>query len=185
MMAVGIVLGVIAWMTLCWLTLAFLTVPLTLLALSAGLAYGTALSVVGYLRIYRGTEDKQVLARPDAQARRRPRAPYPRWDDAWPCYLSWQVERDIRAAVAWPGRLANQLWAWGQGQASRYAKRYGWPLAALLPVMPVPLGFLAGVTAGTYGGWAVLAAAVEAAMAVPRLARLSAIGVLRAVDSSV
>ena len=73
--AVG--LGVAAWAVLCWLGLAFVTVPLTLLAVAAGLIGGATLTVVGYLQIYRGAEDARVMAMPDPETPRGTRAPYP------------------------------------------------------------------------------------------------------------
>jgi Double-GTPase 2 len=176
-----IFLAGVVWLVLCWLCLAFVTVPLTLFAISAGLLCGAALAINGYRRIYTGTEDKRVLARPDAEAPRWRRAPYPRWDGGWPSYLSWQAERDFLAAFAWPRRQADRFWAKGMEWASPYVL----PLMGALPLLPVPVGFLVGVTAGAYGGWAVLAAAVEIIMAIPRCLRLSAIWVLRGVDSSV
>jgi len=174
-------LAVVAWGVLCWLGLAFVTVPLTLGALAAGLIYGATLTVIGYLRIYRGAEDARVLVRPSTQTPRRPPAPYPRWDDAWPSYLSWQVERDVAAAAAWPGRQVSQLLDGGTELAMSEARL----LVGLLPATPALFGFLAGVTAGTYGGWAVLAAAVEGVLVIPRCARLCTIWALRAGDSSV
>jgi Double-GTPase 2 len=177
----GLFLAVVAWGVLCWLGLAFVTVPLTFMALAAGLIYGATLTIIGYLRIYRGTEDTRVLSRPDAETPRRPRAPYPRWDDAWPSYLSWQVERDVVAAAAWPRRRASELLAEGTELASSQVQL----LVGLLPATPALFGFFAGVAAGTYGGWAVLGAAVEAVLLIPRCARLCAIWALRAGDSSV
>jgi Double-GTPase 2 len=174
-------LGVAAWAVLCWLGLAFVTVPLTLLAVAAGLIGGATLTVVGYLQIYRGAEDARVMAMPDPETPRGTRAPYPRWDDAWPSYLSWQVERDVGAAVAWPGRMVNRLLA----EATRQARTHAGLLLGLLPATPAAFGFLAGVTAGTYGGWLVIAAAVEAVLIIPRCARLCAISALRTVDFSV
>ena len=176
-----IFLAGVAWLVLCWLCLAFVTVPLTLFAISAGLLCGAALAINGYRRIYTGTEDKRVLARPNAEAPRWRRAPYPRWDGGWPSYLSWQAERDFLAAFAWPRQQADRFWAKGM----EWARPYLLPLMGALPLLPIPVGFLVGVTAGTYGGWAVLAAAVEIIMAIPRCLRLSAIWVLRGVDSSV
>jgi len=174
-----IYLGIVAWGVACWLGLAFVTVPLALFAISAGLVYGAALTVGGYLQVYWGTEDGRILIRPDAESPRRPSAPYPHWDDAWPSYLSGQVERDIMAAAAWPLRQAHGLWA----QGIDMAMSNGLILLALLPLAPAPFVFLVGVSAGTYGGWAALAAAIEAVTAISRGARLSAIGVLRAADS--
>ena len=174
-----IFLGIVAWGVACWLGLAFVTVPLALFAISAGLVYGAALTVGGYLQVYWGTEDRRVLIRPDAESPRRPSAPYPLWDDAWPSYLSGQVERDIVAAAAWPLRQAHGLWA----QGIELAMSSGPVLLILLPLAPAPLAFLVGVSAGTYGGWTALAAAIEVVMAISRGARLSAIGVLRAADS--
>ena len=176
-----LILAGIAWLVLCWLCLAFVTVPLTLFAISAGVLCGVALAINGYRRIYTGTEDKRVLARPDAEAPRGPRAPYPRWDGGWPSYLSWQAERDFLGAFAWPRRQAGRFWAKGM----EWARPYVLPIMGALPLLPVPVGFLVGVTAGTYGGLAVLATAVEIIMAIPRSLRLSAIWVLRGVDSSV
>jgi hypothetical protein len=195
MEALGPFLGVVAWLVVCWLGLAFVTVPLTLLAIAAGLVYGATLTVIGYVRIYCGAEDEGtkgsdagvegsrregVLASPDAEARRSLRAPYPRWDDAWPSYLSWQVERDVAAVAAWPAHQANQLLVKGTEQARSQVRL----VLGLLPAAPAPFGFLAGVTAGTYVGWAVLAAAVEGVTVIPRVARLCAIWALRAIDSS-
>jgi hypothetical protein len=172
-------LGFVAWGVACWLGLAFVTVPLALFAISAGVVCGVALTVGGYLQVFWGTEDGRILIRPDAESPRRPSAPYPHWDDAWPSYLSGQVERDITAAAAWPLRQAHGLWA----QGIEMAMSNGLILLALLPLAPAPFVFLVGVSVGTYGGWAALAAAIEAVTAISRGARLSAIGVLRAADS--
>lgn len=179
--AVGISLGFIAWAVLCWLGLAFVTVPLTLAALAAGLLYGATLTAIGYLRIYHGAEDARVMARPGTETRRGSRAPYPKWDDAWPSYLSWQVEHDVVAAAAWPSHMVDTLLTAGSRQVRSHAEL----LLGLLPATPALFGFVAGVTAGTYGGWVILAAAVEAVMVIPRCSRLCAIWVLRAVDFSV
>jgi hypothetical protein len=179
--AVAVGLGVAAWAVLCWLGLAFVTVPLTLAALAAGLLGGATLIVIGYLRIYHGAEDTRVIARPDTETPRRSRAPYPRWDDAWPSYLSWQVERDVVAAVAWPGRMVDRLLV----KTSQQAKSNAEVLLGFLPATPALFGFVAGVAVGTYGGWLILAVAVEAVMVIPRCSRLCAIWVLRAVDFSV
>lgn len=181
MQALGLFLAGVVWLVLCWLCLAFITVPLTFLAISAGLLCGAALTIAGYLRIYTGAEDTGVLIRPGAKATRGRHAPYPRWDDGWPSYLSWQVERDFIAAFAWPRRQADQFWVKGKEWASPYVR----PLMGFLPLLPVPVAFLVGVTAGTYGAWAVLAVVVETTMAIPRCLRLSAIWALRAADSSV
>jgi len=172
-------LGFVAWGVACWLGLAFVTMPLVLLAISAGLVYGAVLAVLGYLQVYQGTEDRRVLIRPDPKASRRPSAPYPHWDHGWPSYLSGQVERDIVAAVGWPSRQAYALWAGG----IEIATSYGLALLVLLPLSPAPFAFLVGVTAGTYGGWIALAAAIEVTITVSRGARLSAITALRAADS--
>jgi hypothetical protein len=179
--AVAIGLGAAAWAVLCWLGLAFVTMPLTLAALAAGLLGGATLIVIGYLRIYHGAEDTRVIARPDTETPRRSRAPYPRWDDAWPSYLSWQVERDVVAAVAWPRGMVDSLLV----AASRQVRSHSVLLLAFLPATPALFGFFAGVAVGTYGGWVVLAVAVEAVMVIPRCSRLCAIWVLRAVDFSV
>jgi hypothetical protein len=172
-------LGFVAWGVACWLGLAFVTVPLALFAISAGLVYGAALTVGGYVQVYWGSKDRWALIRPDAESPRRPSAPYPYWDDAWPSYLSGQVERDIMAAAAWPSRQAHDLWAEG----IELAVSSGPILLVFLPLAPEPFVFLVGVSAGTYGGWTALAAAIEVVMAISRGARLSAIGVLRAADS--
>ena len=169
----------IAWAVACWLGLAFVTVPLALFAISVGLVCGVALSVGGYLQVYWGTRDRWVLIRPDPESPRRPSAPYRYWDDAWPSYLSRQVERDIMAAMAWPTRQANDLWE----QGIDLAESAGLILLVLLPLTPAPFAFLVGVSAGTYGGWAALATAIEIVVAISRGARFSAIGVLRAADS--
>jgi hypothetical protein len=172
-------LGVIAWGVACWLGLAFVTVPLALFAISAGLLCGVALSVGGYLQVYWGTADRWVLIRPDPESPRRPSSPYRYWDHAWPSYLSGQVERDIVAAREWPARQVRDLWEEGIGLAES-----GGPiLLVLLPLTPAPLAFLLGVSAGTYGGWAALAAAIEVVVTISRGVRLSAIGVLRTADS--
>jgi hypothetical protein len=173
-------LGFIAWGVACWLGLAFVTVPLALFAISVGLVCGVALSVGGYLQVYGGTKDRWILTRPDPESPRRPTAPYRYWDDAWPSYLSRQVERDIMAAVAWPVRQANDLWEEGID----LAESAGPVLLVLLPLTPAPFAFLVGVSAGTYGGWAALAAVIEVVVAISRAIRFSAIGVLRAADSA-
>ena len=171
----------LAWLVLTWLCLAFVTVPITLVTISAGLCYGAVLTTIGYLQVFTGTEDHRILAGPDPGAARRLRSPYPRWDDGWPGYLSWQVERDLLAAAGWPGRQAGQLW----GQALALARPLLAPLATALALLPAPVGFLVGVTVGTYCGWLAYAVVVEAVTAIPRCARLSAIGGLRAFDSSI
>lgn len=176
----GLTLGVLAWLVACWMCLAFLTVPVTLLAAGAGLLYGATLAVTGYLRIYRGVEDAAVLAVPRTDAR-GPRAPYPRWDGAWPNYLSGQVEDDIRAALGWPGRRAHQLVAKGREQAGEQAS---WILGAF-PLAPAYFGFFAGVAIGSYAAWTVLAVGVEIVTVVPRGVRLGAVFTLRAVDTLV
>jgi len=172
-------LGFVAWAIACWLGLAFVTVPLALFAISAGLVCGVALTAVGYLQVYWGTKDRRVLIRPDAESMRRRSAPYPRWDDAWPSYMSGQVERDIAAAAAWPSRQAHDLWAWWM----RITMDSGLVLLVILPLAPAPFVFLVGISVGTYGGWVALAAAIEVVMAISRGARLSAIAALRAADS--
>jgi hypothetical protein len=176
-----IFLSVVVWGVACWLGLAFVTVPLALFAISAGLVYGAALAVSGYLRVYWGIEDEQVLIRPDAESPRRSSAPYPRWDNAWPSYLSGQVERDIMAAAAWPLRQARGLRARG----IELVRSYGPILLVFLPLIPAPFVFLVGMSAGAYAGWAALAAAIEVVMVISRGARLTVIGGLRAADSVV
>jgi hypothetical protein len=176
---IAVFLGVIAWGVACWLGVAFVTVPLALFAILAGLVYGAVLTVGGYLQVYWGTQDRRVLIRPDAESPRRPSAPYPYWDDAWPSYLSGQVERDIIAAAAWPLRQAHDLWM----QGIETAMSNGPILLGLLPLAPTPFVFLVGVSAGTCGGWAALAATIEVIITISRGFRLSAIGMLRATDS--
>lgn len=177
----GVFLLAVAWGVMCWLGFAFVTVPLTFVAVAAGLLCGATLATMGYLRVYRGAEDTRVLVRPDAAAPRGPRAPYPRWDGGWPGYLSRQVDRDVLAAIAWPGHEANRWLAAGSKQASSNPGL----LIGLLPATPGLFAFFVGVMAGVYAWWAVLAAAVEGVAILPRLARLFAIGALRAVDASV
>ena len=57
-------------------------------------------------------------------------------------------------------------------------------LVAMPAIIPPPAGFLVGVTIGTCTAWATLAAATESVTLIPRLARLAAIGYMRASDAS-
>ena len=171
----------LAWLVACWLTLVYVSVPLTLVAVAAGLPVGAVLAAVGYLRVYVGVEDKQVLIKPASTVPRGSSAPYPYWDDGWPGYLTGQLERDIVVAFGWPRRQVRTLWR----KAGEWAgpRRVG--LAVALPMVPPPVGFLVAVTAAVYGAWLVFAAASEAVALIPRLARWAAIAALRAGDASV
>lgn len=175
------VLGGLLWIVGCWLALVFLSVPLTLLALAAGLSVGAVLSAVGYVRVYLGLEDERVLVKPSRTAPRGSSAPYPYWDDAWSGYLTGQLERDIVAAFGWPRRQVTNLWT----RAGEWASPRWLGLVVVLPVVPPPVGFLVAVTAGTCGAWLAFAAASEAIVVVPRLGRWTAIAALRAGDTSV
>jgi hypothetical protein len=174
------VLAGLVWLVACWLTLVYVSVPLTLMAVAAGLSVGAILAAVGYLRVCIGFEDERALIEPASTVRRGSSAPYPYWDNAWPGYLTGQLERDILAALDWPGR---QVWAMWRS-AGEWARPRGMWLAVALPAVPPPLGFLAAVTAGAYGAWLVFAAAGEAVASVLRLARWVAIAALRAADTS-
>ena len=171
----------LVWLVACWLALIYVSLPLTLLAVAAGLPIGAVLAAVGYLRIYAGVENERVLIKPANTISRGSSAPYPYWDNGWPSYLTGQLERDILAALDWPTRQLRTLWReTGEWTHSRRKK-----LAVALPVVPPPVGFLVAVTAGAYSAWLALAAASEAFAVIPRLARWAAIATLRAGDASV
>jgi hypothetical protein len=175
------VLAGLAWLVVCWLVFVYVSVPLILVAAAVGLFVGTMLASVGYLRVYVGVEDDQNLRKPASNVPRRASAPYRYWDNGWPGYLTGQLERDVMSALAWPRRQTLTLWVKTQNWAAARALVLvvAWPLA------PVPVVFLAAVTAGTYSAWLALAAASEAIVVIPRLIRWTAIAVLRAGDGSV
>ena len=186
--ALGWFLAFVAWLTLCWLILVFFAVPLSLIALAAGLATGATLAALGYLRVYAGLADERFLTRPcDAPDNgprpraRRPGAPYPFWDDGWPGYLAGQVERDIAAAAVWPWQRVLAIWT----RARRTVGEWWFVLAVALPMALPPTAFLVAVAMGVWTGWAALAVAVEVVTAFPRLVRLALIVALRTGDSSV
>jgi hypothetical protein len=169
------------WLAACWLLLVYMSVPLTLAAVAAGLSVGMILASVGYLRVFGGAEDARVVASPAGTVPRGAAAPFPYWDDVWPGYLTAQLERDIMCALAWPSRKVAAMW----GKSREWASPRRVVIAVALPVVPPPVGFLIAVTAGAYGAWLMFAAASEAVVVVPRLARWAAITALRAGDSSV
>jgi hypothetical protein len=175
------VLLCIAWLVACWLAFVYVSVPVTLVAVAAGLSVGAGMAAWGYLRVYLGAEDERVLIEPASTVPRGSSAPYPYWDNGWPGYLTGQLERDIRAAWGWPGRQIRTMWE----NARDLARPRGRELAAAWPVLPPVVGFLVAVTAGAYAAWLAFAAAGEAAAVIPRLVRWAAIAVLRAVDASV
>jgi hypothetical protein len=176
----GWVLGGLIWIVACWLALVYVSVPLTLIAVAAGLAVGAVLAAVGYVRVCAGYEDRRALIEPAGSVPRSSSAPYRYWDDGWPCYLTRQLERDIVAAFDWPALQIRALWR----TAGTWARPRAVGLAVAWPAVPPPVGFLVAVTAGTCGGWLAFAAATEAVAAVPRLVRWAAIGILRTGDSS-
>jgi len=175
-----VLLGLV-WLVACWLVLVYVSVPLTLVAVAAGLSVGTVLAAVGYLRVYVGVEDEQVLNKPASTLPRGSAAPYPYWDNGWPGYLTGQLERDIVSAFAWPRRQVRTLW----GKAGEWAGPRSVGLAVALPVVPPPVGFLVAMTAGACGAWLAFAAASEALAVIPRLVRWAAIAALRTGDASV
>src|SRR5262249_35361776 len=147
----------------------------------AGLSVGAVLAAVGYLRVYIGVEDERVLQKPASTVPRGSSAPYPYWDNAWPGYLTGQLERDIVAASGWPARQVGMLWT----KAAEWARPVSVQLAVAFPVVPLPVGFLVAVTAGACSAWLAFAAAGEAVAVIPRLARWVAIAALRAGDASI
>lgn len=171
----------LVWLVACWLTLVYLSVPLTLVAVAAGLSVGVVLAAMGYLYVCIGVEDERVLIKPASTVRRESSAPYPYWDNGWPGYLTGQLERDISSALIWPTRQVGTLW----GKAEKWARPHGRELAVAWPLVPLPVGFLVAVTAGAYGAWLAFAAVSEAVAVIPRLARWAAIAALRAGDALV
>jgi hypothetical protein len=171
----------LVWLAACWLALVYVSVPLTLAAVAIGLAAGTVLAGIGYLRVFAGAEDEWVLSKPAGTVPRGSGAPYPYWDNVWAGYLTGQLERDLVRALAWPSRQVTTFW----DKAAEWARPRSVALALALPVVPPPVGFLVALTAGAYCAWLVFAAASETIVIVPRLARWAAIAVLRAGDSSV
>jgi hypothetical protein len=184
----GRFLGRVALLVLCWLALVYVSVPLMLLAMAVGLCVGAGLAVIGYLRIFAAAEDERILVTPISTLARGPRAPYRYWDDGWPGYLTQQLERDIAAAVIWPGRTSWTWWktarTWAQ-QARTWARSQPEKQITVVPAVPPPIGFLVGVTGGVYCAWAAIAVIAEAVAAVPRLARLATIAALRGWDALV
>lgn len=176
----GVLVGLV-WLVACWLALVYVSVPLTLAAVAVGLSVGTVLAGIGYLRVFLGVEDERVLNKPARTVPRGSAAPYPFWDNAWPGYLTGQLERNIVCALAWPSRRVTTL----RERAGEWAGPRSAELAVALPVVPPAVGFLVAVTAGAYCAWLAFAAASEAIAVVPRLARWAAIAALRAGDSSV
>ncbi len=174
------ILGGLVWVVACWLALVYVSVPLTLVAVAAGLASGAVLAAVGYVRVCAGREDERVLIEPASSRRRRSSAPYPRWDNGWPGYLTGQLERDIVAALGWPALQVRTLWR----TAGEWARPNATWLAVAVPAVPPPVGFLVAITAGTCGAWLAFATATEAVAVVPRLVRWAAIAALRTGDSS-
>jgi hypothetical protein len=175
------ILAGLVWLVACWLALIYVAVPLTLVAVAAGLSVGTVLAAVGYLRVYVGVEDERVLIEPATTLRRRSSAPYRYWDKSWPGYLTGQLERDIVAALAWPRYQVRTLWR----KAGEWARPHRVGLAVALPAVPPPVGFLAAMMGAVYAAWLAFGAASEAVALVPRLARWAAIAALRAGDASV
>lgn len=180
MQVIALATAAIAYLALCWLGLAYVSVPLTLLTVAAGLAVGSLLAAVGYLRVCFKAEDDRALTRPAVTRVLRPGARYPLWDEGWPGYLSGQLERDILFSVLWPGRQLASLWEESWNLCVRYPQ---WFLA--VPLIPPPVGFLVGTTTGVYGGWLAFAVAAEMVAVFPRLARLAAIAALRSGDACV
>lgn len=181
MEVIGWALVGLVWLVACWLALVYVSVPLTLVAVATGLSVGAVLAAVGYLRVFVGIEDERVLIKPASTVPRGSSAPYPYWDNAWPGYLTGQLERDIVVALGWPRRQVWTLWR----RAGEWARPRGIALAVAVPVVPPPVGFLVAVTAGAYGAWLAFAAASEVVAVVPRLARWAAIAALRVSDTSV
>jgi Double-GTPase 2 len=174
-------LGIAAYLVAGWLELVYLATPLTLASLVLGSLIGVGLAAAGYLRIYRGLADREVLKPISDTVTRRLCVPYPRQDLGWPNYLSWQVEREIAAAAAWPQEVLITGWK----ESVTWIRSHPEALVVAPPLLIVPVTFLLTVTVGLYATWTALAIVTEIVTAVPRMVRLILIQSLRATDASI
>jgi hypothetical protein len=177
----AIAFGVLAYIVVAYLVLVFVTVPLTLLAVPVGVAVGTLIAAIGHLREYSGQESGTPVVRPGTLGRRGSRAPHPQWDQAWPSYLTVQLDRDLKAALGMPRRLLARQYRWIFARV-REEEVLPWVLF-FAPLLLLPgIAFYLGLTGAVFAAWAAIALVLEAVLVVPRLMVAAVIGGLRGWD---
>ncbi|MBB5872975.1 hypothetical protein F4553_006409 [Allocatelliglobosispora scoriae] len=178
--AIAVAIGLYIWV--CVLVLAFATLPIALIALPVGLAGGAGLALVRTSSVLLGRQPLTVIVTPQmtaAAALKRKRKAHQTIDVAWAHYLTAQVFRDHRAAVAWLGRDIKKMW---QSAYKPMASSDNvmvilafWPLVVLVPIV------LGAGTAGIVLGLAVITAVGALVTAVARAIGVVVTMVLRAV----
>jgi hypothetical protein len=169
---VGVVLG-LAVLAGGWLAIIYVTVPASMLGAGAGLVTGIGVALAGYLLGFRHAETRAEVSRPPWK--RRPDAPYPSWDPAWPNYLAGQVWHDVWNSTALPLAAVGTVLSAELRYARNHPRLVAWCFALVPPTVVFPLAMIAGAALT----WFIVAVVVIAFACLGCAATAGAVGVLR------
>lgn len=182
LLALLVIAVVLALVAVYVLAIVYVAIPVLLVAATVGILVGGANGLIGALRGLSGREtDGMPETAPEPGRRRRPSAPYPLRDGAWPHYLADQVLRDVVNTTRLPAkhvRLLYDMLREGAGWLMD-ADRWMLLLAPLLLAFPV---YVAGVAAATAATLVAVAAAVTPVAIAGWAVGLTAVAILRPVD---